>query len=266
LLVTTQQNCYYNSSQIQNSLISSHNHLSTFDCAIKTFKYRFKEHSNYDIILKYETDVVFTTLRKPEQSLLSQYRHREQWDWTFKSLYPDDNLTTIQVEPFITKAWYRHNMFVKMLSTETQLIFRMDSNKVPVRPTKEESDYENSLGKDSVWLQKAIQRLKSMPFFGLFHRLTESFELFGFHMCIPINRTMDPLKQDREVSRELEEIVKKYFVLDRLLLEAAEELFDDLVANMRVKKEQGILCDIGKLIGDRVQENDVQLGLMCIDK
>ncbi len=270
LVVTMPRKCNYsNSSQLQDifNKNSYDNQLSTFDCAIKTLTYRFKEHSNYDILLKYDTDVAFTTLRKPEQSLLSQYRNRDMWDWTFNSLYPDDNLTTIKVEPFITKAWYRHNMFVKMLTTDTQLIFRTDSNKVTIRPSKEESDYENALGKDSAWLRKAIERLKSMPFFGLFHRLSESFELFGFHMCIPVNRTMNPLKQDREVSRELEEIVKKHFVLDILLLETAEELFDDLIADMRVKKEQGILCDIGKLIGSRIEENnDLQLGLMCIDK
>ena len=238
--------------------------ITAFDCIIDKMTYKYKEHSNFDLLTKFGKNTIFTTLRKPEQMVLSHFRERLQWDWVYNDLYPTDNITSINVEEFVVKAWYRHNLFVKILSTETQLIFRDQSN---LKPSKEESDYQNSLGKDSVWLRTAVQRLKSMPFFGLFHRMQESFELFSFHLCIPIHtdRAKDHKKKARVVSKKLEDIVDKYFVLDRLFLEEAEILFDSLLADMRKKKKNGMICDVGSILGNEYRNKDFQIGLMCVD-
>ena len=267
-IVVTPQKCnHYNNSHVDISRNDeSDSSLSTFDCVIKNLKYKEKVHMTYDNIIRYQnTEAIFTTLRRPEQTVLSHYRDRMQWDWTFRSLYPDEDLENIHVENFISKAWYRHNLFVKTLTTDTKLIFREDAS--TLTPTKEESDRENLLGKDSVWLHTAIERLRAMPFFGLFHRLTESFELFGFHLCIPVHTAMNETKKDRTVSKELDDLIQKHFVLDRLLLEAAEGIFDSLVADMREKKKRGMICDVSKLMGETTYDLDnLQLGLMCVDK
>jgi hypothetical protein len=127
--------------------------------------------------------VIFTTLRDPAQFVLSQYRSRNSFDYQWMIEYPQINQSDVEPVEWATKAWWRHNLFTKMLATNTRLIWVRPELKVT--PTKEESDRENKLGEDSVWLHTALDRLKAMPFFGLMHRLTESFELMGFHLCFP---------------------------------------------------------------------------------
>ncbi len=233
-----------------------------YNCITGKLKYRFKEHTNYDILQKFGQDILFTTIRHPEQTILSHYKDRDQFDWTYKTLYPQTNLSTVSVEEWATNAWYRHNLFVKTFATPTQLIFRMHKES-DIAPTKEENDYQISLGEDSTWLQIALQRLEEMPFFGLFHRLDESFELFGFHLCVPVESFRNRNKHDRVPSSELRDIVKKYYELDIILFEKAESLFDQLVLDMRKKKERGMMCDLRNLLGEK---SDIRaLGLMCVD-
>ena len=237
---------------------------NAYDCVIEKLTYNYKQHSNFNAMANMGYNVVFTTFRKPEQMILSQFRERESWDWTYKHLYPNDDMNTISIDEFIRKAWYRHNTFVKTLATNTKLIYR-ESNTSLIGPSKEASDYENSLGAHSKWLAIAMERLKLLPFFGLFHRLTESFELFGFHLCIPVDQFHHDLHAERPVSRNLDVIMKKYFVLDNMLLETAEELFDILYKRMKDKKEKGILCDMSSMVtGGSVYDTDATVGLRCI--
>jgi hypothetical protein len=146
-----------------------------------------------------------------------------------------------------------------MLATDTRIIWVSKTEIASEIPSKEESDKENSLGETSKWLQTALERLKAMPFFGLMHRLTESFELMGFHLCFPVTTTASATKKPRSVGAEFQRVVDQYFVLDTLLLREAEKLFDDLVSDMRRKKEKGVLCDMSRVL----RQPDVELGINC---
>jgi hypothetical protein len=214
------------------------------------------------------SDVLFTTLRQSEQFVLSQWRDRKYFDTQWGKEYPNQsNVEEIQPEEWVQKAWWRHNLFTKMLSTddiETRMIWTFP-NRVgqPIVPSKQESDTEGALAEQSIWLQTALHRLKGLPFFGLMHRLTESFELFSFHLCIPVVKIGHTFHKPRIVSPELATIVNQTFVLDILLLQQAEVLFDALVANMREKKARGVLCDMSAALK---LPPDMEFGLQCVDE
>jgi hypothetical protein len=120
-----------------------------------------------------------------------------------------------------------------------------------------------ALAEQSMWLQTALRRLKGLPFFGLMHRMTESFEIFAFHLCIPVVKTGLTIHKPRILSPELQTIVNRTFVLDILLLQEAEVLFDALVADMREKKARGVLCDMSTALK---LPPDMEFGLQCIDE
>eukprot|EP00978_Attheya_sp_CCMP212_P022644 scaffold67855_cov35-Attheya_sp.AAC.1 len=120
---------------------------------------------------------------------------------------------------------------------------------------------------DSVWLQVALDRLDhGMPFFGLMHRLAESFELMGFHLCFPIPRNSKiteikkrpPHEPPKDQTREFDETVQRTFALDALLLKEAETRFDRLLSNMRQKKAAGILCDLSKVLNRQQHQQQKQ--------
>jgi hypothetical protein len=109
-------------------------------------------------------------------------------------------------------------------------------------------------------IQTALNRLKDMPFFGLMHRLTESYELMGFHhLYFPVTTKARATKKPRPVDEELQRVVDQYFVLDTLLLREAEKLFDEMVSDMRRKKEQGVLCDMSRFL----RQPNVEVRLQC---
>jgi len=61
------------------------------------------------------------------------------------------------------------------------------------------------------------------------------------------------------VDAVLKKVVQKHFVLDTILLHKAEKLFDGLVQDMRCKKEQGMLCDLGKAL----KAPKTEIGFKC---
>jgi hypothetical protein len=217
------------------------------------FHHSSKTHQSYNHIHR-KNQVIFTTLRDPAQFVLSQYRARKVWDAQWKIEYLQKNVSDVE---WASKAWWRHNLFTKMLATNTKLIWTRPVLKVT--PTKEESDRENALGEDSVWLHTAVDRLKAMPFFGLMHRLTESFELMSFHLCFPATATARIATKPRSVNAALEDVARRYFALDTVLMREAEKLFDALVLEMREKKAQGFLCDLSKVL-----KEDAEFGLRCV--
>lgn len=227
--------------------------------------YLRKTHSNYNQVMRQLEGMegIFTILRNPETTVMSQYGMRRVWDQMWSSQYPNArNVTDTSVYEWVAKAWWRHNLFTKMLATDTRVIWVRKVSKTfnysPLVPSKDESDSENRLGEQSRWLGVALSRLKEMPFFGLFHRLSESFELMGFHLCFPVNATGN--QHTRTVDKELASIVQKHFVLDSLLLERADVLFDELVDDMLRKKQQGILCDLGAVL----KQGQSEFGLKCV--
>jgi hypothetical protein len=214
------------------------------------------------------SDVLFTTLRQSHPFVLSQWADRKYFDTQWAKEYPDQSdVKKIQPEEWVQKAWWRHNLFTKMLSTDdpaTRLIWTVPNNLGnSIVPSKHESDAEMALAEQSMWLQTALRRLKGLPFFGLMHRMTESFEIFAFHLCIPVVKTGLTIHKPRILSPELQTIVNRTFVLDILLLQEAEVLFDALVADMREKKARGVLCDMSTALK---LPPDMEFGLQCIDE
>jgi hypothetical protein len=228
-----------------------------FDCVLGNFRYRHKAHQTYSQISN-KSQLVFTTLRDPAQFVLSQYNMKNTWDAQWAAEYPQYDLSDVDPAEWAANAWWRHNLFTKMLATDTKLIWTRPQLKVT--PTKEESDRENALGEDSVWLQTALDQLKAMPFFGLMHRLTESFELMGFHLCFPVTVSARIAKKPRPVNAALEGVARRHFALDAILLQQAEKLFDALVLEMRQKKAQGFLCDLSNVL----KGLDAEFGLRCL--
>lgn len=227
-------------------------------CILSKLQYQRKIHDNFNQVKKSGVDIPFTVLRQPGLSVSAQYHVRHFWDAPWATEYPNGTaLTNVTVEEWARKAWWRHNLFTKMVGTDARVIW-VKTRPALKTPPKEDSDEENQRGKDSQWLQTALERLKQMPAFGLHHRLPETFELFGFRFCVPV-AVGYRFRKKRVVSVELHEIVKEHFRLDMLLLSEAELLFDEMVRDMREKQAKGILCDLTALWG----EPQFETGLQC---
>lgn len=230
----------------------------TVSCILNKFRYRKKSHANYNQIAQ-RVDIPFTIFKQPYWTMQSHYVMRKSWDQIYEKVYPEKSLVNVTMDSWIQAAWWRHNLFVKMLATDTSLIW--GSREVPANslvPTKEQSDEQNALGEQSVWLQTALQRLDAMPVFGLHHRLPESFELFGFRLCFPVSFKHFP--KQRIASPNLQILINQHNRLDNLLLQHATVRFDEMIRDMRQKKAQGILCDLGQVL-DR--PGGLEMGLQC---
>lgn len=237
---------------------------SLVSCVLAKLHYKGKKHANYEQLIN-STDVLFTTLRDPAQFVLSQFNFRDMFDRVWNAVYP--SIPIVSVEKWTELAWWRHNLFTKMLATDTDVIWAHNdySTTKDLHPSKQESDEQNALGHDSQWLQTALARLREMPFFGLMHRLEESFELFGFYLCFPVAPSSDndhnKVKEPRQVDPKLARLVETHFRLDAILLQEAETIFDELLADVRQKKERGIMCDLSRVL----KEPTVEFGLQCQD-
>lgn len=229
-------------------------------CIFESLKYRHKQHNNYETLRSSGNGIVFTTLRDPGQVVLSQYGMRTVWDRLWDVVHHDMSLSNVEVVDWVERAWWRHNLGTKILSTNTRVIWASQHQSPDIVPTKEENDHENSLGERSGWLHTAIQHLHSMPAFALMHRLEESFELYSFTFCVSGHVKWREGKKPREVSDELQALVERYFKLDLLLLEEAEKIFEERIAHMRQLKQKDWLCDLGPLLN---QPEHVSVGVFC---
>lgn len=235
-----------------------------FRCVTKRLRFGGKRHSPYNSISHGQSSSragVFTILRQSDQFVLSQYSMRRIWDTPWATMYPNaTSVSDVTPVEWISDDWWRHNLFTKMLATSSKLIWAGRFKPEMMLPSKDDSDRQNALGEKSEWLKTALENLAGMPFFGLMHRLTESFELMGFHCCFPVEMAARAGKEPRIVSSNLKQVVDERFVLDALLLKEAEKLFDALVADMRRKKAQGVMCDMSRLL----REPDMEIGIKCV--
>jgi len=74
---------------------------STMNCVFDKLKYSMKYHANYDEMIKYKYgDITFTTLRTPESTAMAHYKRRNQSEWTYDHIYPNNthNLTNVSVQ------------------------------------------------------------------------------------------------------------------------------------------------------------------------
>ena len=242
--------------EYDNAALSANNR-TVVACLLAKFWYQKKIHTNYNA-LSNKGVVPFTILKDPYFTMSSHYIMRRTWDVVFESVYPDWPLQNVSMAVWVERAWWRHNIFTKMLATDTQLIWTSPAMSVDaIVPTKEHSDAENSLGRESIWFQKALHRLRRMPFFGLHYRLKESFELFGFRLCFPVSTTY--FDKSRNKQADVAILVDRYNQLDTLLLQEAELLFDAMVKDMREKQARGILCDLGHVLN----QPQLEIGLKC---
>lgn len=216
-------------------------------CVQDKLKYKGRQHNNYNAVSKFQRQVMFTTIRSPWTYVESQYRDRILFDQMWNAQFPTSlAVENVNVTEWSAQAWWRQNLFTKTLATDSRNIWgrmKLDAN---VIPSKNQSDHENQRGLDSEWLQLALERLESMPFFGLFHRLSETFELFGFHLCFPVDTNSYVWKQASKVEGPLSLVIEEYFALDLLLVDKAEVMFDKLVSDMREQKKRGILCNMNR--------------------
>lgn len=82
----------------------------------------------------------------------------------------------------------------------------------------------------------------------------------GFHLCFPVNMTARAGTKPRPVDEELVTIIQQHFVLDSLLLDRAEVLFDKLVNEMARKKRRGMLCDLSAVL----KHSQTEFGVKCV--
>ena len=229
----------------------------TLSCLLHKLRYQRKSHANYNKISQH-AEIPFTIFKQPYWTMHSHYIMRKMWDVVYEKAYPGSLVSNVTMPVWIETAWWRHNLFVKMLATDTDLIWSSRATTASALvPARHESDSENALGEQSTWLQTALQRLEIMPVFGLHHRLRESFELFGFRLCFPVS--MKYFNKKRFPQANVQVLVDRHNQLDNLLLQRAEARFDEMIRDMRQKKAKGILCDLGAVL-DRP---GLEMGLQC---
>ena len=111
-------------------------------------------------------------------------------------------------------------------------------------------------GVESELYKVAEARLLDMEFFGIFDRLTESYELLAYTFCWNWEETMFTdrglTRHDKRgtaldnISRKEVDRIKMRNSLDVALFELAERVFDERLANMRYEKAQGYRCRLPK--------------------
>lgn len=226
-------------------------------------------HHPYDVVLQMankEDDpspYLMTTLRDTVDYTMTNYKRRHFWD------APVENIKAMDFREWLDTCKWRTNQFTRMMGRDTGDT-RVLTRIVDPTPTQEllADEYmteQNELGEDSIVLQRAWQRLsQDLHWFGLFHRLPESMELLAYTFCADsaklqefYQRSAGPSNdvdklQSRHVGdisdKEKEELVQEILrrnQLDKILLERAEQLFDERLEEMKQAKQKGILCKFG---------------------
>lgn len=111
-------------------------------------------------------------------------------------------------------------------------------------------------GVESDLYKEAEARLLDMEFFGVFDRLSESYELLAYTFCWNWDETdftdRGLSRHDKRgtaldnISRREVERIRARNSLDVALFEVAERVFDERLANMRYEKAQGYRCHLPK--------------------
>lgn len=185
-------------------------------------------------------------------TLSHQFLH---FDYVFEEV-TQCSLVVATEEQWIDLAHWRWNYFTRGLANDYSLSLWMTSKRYWSR-TRDEEWALNLQGSTSRMLHDAIDNLNSMAFFGIMDRLEESMELLAFSLCVdfdalgfevkPPSRT--PLKPEEHLARGADAIGAQAYatmrsrnVLDFLLFDYAEILFDRRLESMKVAKELGYRC------------------------
>jgi hypothetical protein len=232
--------------------------------------------------------IVWTMLRHPASLLGSHFRDRTVWDaGAWPVFYPNEPLVMHNLSQWASKAWWRDNQLVKALAcgrSKSLWLRRQPTRganghvsrdcrssidrgtgsftgvcKPPllcaseILPSRDEGARQNQLGARSEWYQIALKRIEGMPFFGMFERMEETFELVAFHLCIEPPDNLPTLLQHRQKPRmrsvALDALVRQRHALDLLLWSEANSAFDELMLEMRrLKRERGVVCSLQRTL------------------
>ena len=226
---------------------------------------------------------VITTLRELGSYAYKWYAFRRTWD----AVKPE--LADATFEEWIDEAPWRHNVLTRMLGAEedrlampknllyTKVGFEslgaanmghggQNSDTLEVFLRDEYMQRQNELGPDeSEIYAKAVERLRNMVHFGLFHRLSDSWRLMEHTFCWKMGYQNyrpdkeiigysalkaklfpgvagDSIDSEAELTRIWNKL-KERNRLDLALMEEAERIFDERMDQMKRDREDGILCN-----------------------
>lgn len=240
---------------------------------VDLIKGQISEHEGLD-----KEPLVVTMLREPAQYAHRIFHDRQPTGKTFEEELKSFGLTTLShqllhfdfafedvtqcslmvatEEQWIDLAFWRWNYFTRGLANDYSQSLWMTSKRYWSRSREEEWEL-NLQGSSSRMLRDAIDALHSMAFFGIFDRLEESMELLAFTLCVDFEALgfaleesrRTPIKPEEHLARGADAIgdqayttMRKRNVLDFLLFEYAETLFDQRLESMSIAKELGYRC------------------------
>ena len=177
------------------------------NCTLGAMRIREREHVDWDRHVTIATGpgrnvINWFMMRDSATILTSHFREwfdREMWE----AYAPGVDRKNISITAWAKRSWWRDNIFTKSLAVhgyknhwavnaksadKAAAKADRDAGRLPVAQV--ESDREEALGAKSAWLALAIERLESLPFFGVFENMSATSELVAFHLCIP--RRADP--------------------------------------------------------------------------
>lgn len=234
-------------------------------------------HSPWDEAMQYKDNSSYkiTTIREPFQYARKFYTFRKSWDQS--AAFPPE----LTFSEWMKIAPWRSNQMTRMLGRENLDKRVMPKSMLDSPDIGERSDRyiqeQNKLGEDSEILAKAWDRLKEYTWFGIFHRLKESYELLAFVFCFDdgwgfekdqilneggnsrravvenvknqgTGRKVLKLMQEKgqiDINENIDKIAEELTErnqLDLILLERAEALLDERLREMKDAKANGTLC------------------------
>ena len=231
---------------------------------------------------------MITTLRELGSYAFKWYSFRRIWD----AVKPE--LVDLTFEEWIDEAPWRHNVLTRMLGSNDDRL-AMPKNLLYTKveslgaATIGNSDYldtflkdeymqrQNELGpEESEVYATALERLENMVHFGLFHRLSETWKLMEHTFCWTMG--YQNYRPDKEITgydalkmklypgmaaEDIDEIeatriwnkLKDRNRLDLALMKEAERIFDERLEQMKLEKEDGILCNFLRKVEVRCEDD-----------
>ena len=231
---------------------------------------------------------MITTLRELGSYAFKWYSFRRVWD----AVKPE--LVDLTFEEWIDEAPWRHNVLTRMLGSNDDRL-AMPKNLLYTKVESlgaasiGNSDYldtflkdeymqrQNELGpEESEIYAKALERLENMVHFGLFHRLSDTWRLMEHTFCWTMG--YQNYRPDKEITGysalkmklypgvaadDIDETeatriwnkLKDKNRLDLALMKEAERIFDKRLEQMKLEKEDSILCNFLRKVEVRCEDD-----------
>lgn len=228
-----------------------------------------------------------TTLRDLGSYAFKWYSFRRIWD----AVKPE--LVDLTFEEWIDEAPWRHNALTRMLGSNDDRL-AMPKNLLYTKveslgaATIGNNDYLDTFLKDEYMQRQnevgpeeseiyatAVERLKNMVHFGLFHRLSDTWRLMEHTFCWTMG--YQNYRPDKEITGydalkmklypgvaadDIDEMeatriwnkLKYRNRLDLALMKEAERIFDERLEQMKREREDGILCNFLRKVEVRCED------------